>query len=111
MSVDVAGYKTRLCIIRSHYQPVVTIAFSAHQHFEAVLPQDFLIVMRVILRPEICVMDAAFRLRYERDSNVQRPDSQITLPAVTDPPSRSHAGNVDPRSRQDTTSLGAYRNS
>ena len=83
------GHPTHhLCIIRSPSQPVVTIAFSAHRHLEPVLVQDFLIVMRVILRPEICVMDAAFRLRSERDSNVQRPNSQITLPAVTDPPSR-----------------------
>ena len=98
-----------LCIIRSPSQPVVTISLPRHRHLEPVLVQDFLIVMRVILRPEICVMDAAFRLRSERDSNVQRPDSQITLPAVTDPPSRSNAGNLDPGSRPDTTSLGASR--
>jgi hypothetical protein len=38
---------------------VIAIAFATHGHFEAVLPQDFLIVVRTILRPAIRVMDAA----------------------------------------------------
>ena len=38
---------------------IITISFATHGHFEAVLPQDFLIVVRTILRPAIRVMDAA----------------------------------------------------
>ena len=37
---------------------IITISFATHGHFEAVLPQDFLIVVRTILRPAIRVMDA-----------------------------------------------------
>ena len=38
---------------------IITISFATHGHFEAVLPQDFLIVVRAVLRPSIRVMDAA----------------------------------------------------
>ena len=38
---------------------VIAVALTAHRYLEAVLPQDFLIVVRTILRPAIRVMDAA----------------------------------------------------
>ena len=92
LSVDVAGYKTRLGIRRSPSQPVVTISFATHGHFEAVLPQDFLIVMRTILRPAICVMDAAFRRRSKRDSHVQRPDRKIAFHSIANCPTDNAPG-------------------
>ena len=42
--------------------------------------------MRTILRPAICVMDAAFRRRSERDGHVQRPDRKIAFHPVRDSP-------------------------
>ena len=39
---------------------VVTIAFAAHRHLEAVLAQDLLIIMRTILAAAIRVVDAVF---------------------------------------------------
>ena len=39
---------------------IITISFSVHRHLEAMLTQDFLIVMRAVLRPAIRVVDAAF---------------------------------------------------
>ena len=44
---------------------VIAISFATHGHFEAVLSQDFLIVVRTILRPAIRVMDAALWRRSE----------------------------------------------
>jgi hypothetical protein len=38
---------------------VITITFSAHRYLEAMLAQDFLVVVRTILRPTIRVVNAA----------------------------------------------------
>jgi hypothetical protein len=35
---------------------LVTIAFAAHGHLEAILAQDFLVVVGTILRPAVCVI-------------------------------------------------------
>ena len=78
-----------LCIIRSPSQPVATISLPRHRHLEPVLVQDFLIVMRTILRPAIRVMDAAFRRRSKRDSHVQRPDRKIAFHPVRDSPTNN----------------------
>ena len=38
---------------------LIVIALAAHGHFEVMLAQDFLVIMRTVLRPAILVMDAA----------------------------------------------------
>ena len=40
---------------------VVTIALAAHRYLEAMLAQDFLVVVRTILATAIRVVDAVFR--------------------------------------------------
>jgi hypothetical protein len=37
---------------------VITVAFHTHRDFEAMLPQEFLIVVRTVLAAAICMMDA-----------------------------------------------------
>ena len=44
---------------------VIAISLSTHGYFEAVLSQDFLVVVRTILRPAIRVMDAEYSLLLE----------------------------------------------
>ena len=65
---------------------VVAIAFARHRYLEPVLAQEFLIIMRTILQPTICVMDAAFGRRTEHDCHVQGPDRQIPFHSVRDRP-------------------------
>ena len=43
-----------------HGRIIVTISFADHGHFEAMLAQDFLIIMRTILASTITVMDTVF---------------------------------------------------
>gem|GEM_PF-4064849 len=50
------------------------------------LAQDLLIIVRAVLRPAICMMDAAFERLPERDGHIQRADRQVTLHAVTHSP-------------------------
>jgi hypothetical protein len=38
---------------------LIVIALAAHGHFEVMLAQDFLVIMRTVLRAAILVMDAA----------------------------------------------------
>ena len=65
---------------------VIAISLSTHGHFEAVLSQDFLIVVRTILRPAIRVMDAALWRRSEGYGHVQCPDRQVPLHPVAHRP-------------------------
>ena len=62
------------------------ITLPGHRHFEAVLSQDFLIVVRTILRPAIRVMDAALWRRSEGYGHVQCPDRQVPLHPVAHRP-------------------------
>lgn len=71
---------------------VVAITLAAHGHLEAMLAQYLLIIVRTILRPAICMMDAAFGRLPERDGHLQRPDREITLHAVTDSPADDASG-------------------
>ncbi len=65
---------------------VVTIAFAAHGHLEAILAQDFLVVVGSILRPAICVMNAAFGRLSERDCHPQSPDRKVAFHPIADSP-------------------------
>ena len=67
---------------------VIAISLSTHRDFEAVLSQDFLIIMRAILQPAICMMDAAFGRLPERDGHLQRTDRQITFSSGCSRPNR-----------------------
>ena len=71
---------------------VIAIALAGHRHFEPVLAQYLLIVVRAVLRPAIGVMDAALGWLAERDGHFQRPDRQIPLHAVADSPADDMAG-------------------
>ena len=39
---------------------IIAISFTTHRRFEVMLTQDFLVVIRTVLRATICVMNAAF---------------------------------------------------
>ena len=70
---------------------IVTIAFPAHRHLEPVVAQKLLIVVSAVLRPAICVVNAALWWPAQGDRHVQGPDCQILLHPVTygpayDPP-------------------------
>jgi hypothetical protein len=56
------------------------------------LAQDFLIVVRTVLRPAIRVMNAAFGWLPERDGHLQRPDRQVAFHAVADSPANHAPG-------------------
>ena len=71
---------------------VVTISLPRHRHLEPMLAQEFLIVMRTLLRPAICVMDTAFRRRSERDSHVQRPDPKVAFHSIANCPTDNAPG-------------------
>jgi hypothetical protein len=62
------------------------------QSLKAMLAQYLLIIVRTILRPAICMMDAAFGRLPERDGHLQRQDREITLHAVTDSPADDASG-------------------
>jgi len=70
----------------AHNASIVTIAFSAHRHLEAVLAQQLLIVVCAVLRAAIGVMNAARWRPSDRDCHVQGPQGQILLHAVADGP-------------------------
>ncbi len=64
---------------------VMAIVFPAHRWLESVLAQKLLRVSAV-LRPAICVVNAALWWPAQGDRHVQRPESQIRLQAVADGP-------------------------
>ena len=68
------------------------MSLPGQRHLEPTLPQDFLIVMRTILRLAIGVMNAAFRRRSERDSHVQRPDRKIVFHSIANCPTDNAPG-------------------
>jgi len=49
---------------------IIAIPFATHRRFEAVLPQDFLIIVRTVLAATVRVVDAILRRRTESDSHV-----------------------------------------
>jgi len=61
-------------------------------YLEPVLAQEFLVVVRTILRPTIGVMNAAFGWLPERDGHLQRPDREVSLHAVTHSPADDASG-------------------
>ena len=63
---------------------VITITFTAHGDFEAMLAQDLLVVMRTVLAAPVAVEDAAFGWRSEGDGHFQGPDRQVMLHAIAD---------------------------
>ena len=65
---------------------LVTIAFAAHGHLEAILAQDFLVVVGIILRPAVRVMNAAFGRLSERDGHPQSLDRKVVFRAIADSP-------------------------
>ena len=65
---------------------IIAIAFAAHRHLEAMLAQDFLIVVGAILTAAICVVDAAFWRSAQSYGHVQRPDRQVALHPIADGP-------------------------
>ena len=61
---------------------IVTVSSTAHRHLEAMLAQDFLVVVRAILAATVGVMHAAFRRSSQGDGHVQGSDRQVTFHAV-----------------------------
>lgn len=80
------GFEERLdgCII-------VAITFARHRYLEPMLAQDFLIVMRTVLRPAIRVMDAASGRCSERNGHFQRTDRQVPFHPIADRPANDTA--------------------
>ena len=65
---------------------IVAIALAAHRHFEAMLAQDFLIVVRTVLTAAVAVEDAVPRWGSQSDGHLQRLDRQIGFHAAADGP-------------------------
>jgi hypothetical protein len=65
---------------------VIAIALAAHGHAEAVLAQDFSIVVRTILAATVRMMDTAFRRCPEGNGHVQSSDRQVPLHPVAHRP-------------------------
>ena len=65
---------------------VIAIAFARHRYLEPMLAQDFLIVMRTVLRPAIRVVDAASGRCSERNGHFQRTDRQVPFHPIVDRP-------------------------
>ena len=71
---------------RFNHGIVVTITFAAHGDLEPMLGQASLTLVGTILRPAIRMVNVALGRLSQRHSNVQSPDFQIPLHAVTDRP-------------------------
>ena len=71
---------------------IIAIAFSTHRHFEVMLAQYFLIIVRTILAATVGMMDAFFWRCPEGDSHLQGPDRKVTLHPITDRPANDTAG-------------------
>ena len=65
---------------------VVTISFAAHRYLEPLLSQKRLVIVSAVLRPAICMVDAARWRPAQGDGHVQRPEGQILLHSVADGP-------------------------
>ena len=61
---------------------IIAIPFTAHRHLEAVLPQQFLIIVGTVLAAAIRVMDATFGRLAQSDGHLQRPDRQVPFHPV-----------------------------
>ena len=75
------GFEERLdrCII-------IAITLAAHGYFEAMLAQDFLVVMRAVLAAPIRVVNAALWRSSERNSHVQSTYCQVAFHAIAHRP-------------------------
>ena len=70
---------------------IVAITFARHRYLEPVLAQDFLIVIRTVLRSAIRVVDAASGRCSERNGHFQRTDRQVPLHPIADRPANDTA--------------------
>ena len=71
---------------------IVAIALATHRSLEAMLAQDFLIIVGTILAAPVGMVDAALWRRTERDSHFKCSDRQIPLHPVADRPANDTAG-------------------
>ena len=67
-----------------HCGVVIAITFATHGGFEAVLAQDFLVVMRAVLAAAIRMVNTAFGRPSQSDGHVQSPDREVAFHSVTD---------------------------
>ena len=61
---------------------VVAIPSSAHRRLEAMLAQDFLIVVGTELAAAVLTIGTTLQQRLQRDGHVQRPDGQVSSHAI-----------------------------
>ena len=71
---------------------VVAISLVADRYFEAVLPQDLLIIVRAVLRPAIRMVDAAFGRRPGGHGHVERTGRQVAFHSVAHGPTNDAPG-------------------
>ena len=64
----------------------IAISFTTHRRFEVMLTQDFLVVIRTVLRATVCVMNAAFGWLTQSNGHIQCTYGQIPLHAIANGP-------------------------
>jgi hypothetical protein len=70
---------------------ILAISFTTHQHFEVMLAQDPLVIVRVVLAATIGVMDAAFGWCLEGYCHLQCTDRKVTFHPIANGPANDAA--------------------
>jgi len=71
---------------------VITVSLAGHRHLELMLPQDFLIIVRAILRSTVRVVNTLWRRLAQIDRHLQGTDRKVAFHAIGHGPADDASG-------------------